>query len=252
MSTPVIELRAVHHVYPDGYRALDGVDLHIHPGERVALLGPNGAGKTTLVLHLNGVLVPTSGSVAVSGLPVTREHLLEVRRRVGIVFQDPDDQLFMTTVAQDVAFGPRNLGLPAAEVEARVHEALSAVGMLDVADRPPHHLSFGQKRRVAVATVLAMRPEILVLDEPSSNLDPASRRELAEIVDGLDITVLMVTHDLPYALQLCERSVVLSEGRVVADAATREVLSDGALMAAHRLELPYGFDPRSVPGRTRD
>lgn len=252
MSTPVIELRAVHHVYPDGHRALDGVDLHIHPGERVALLGPNGAGKTTLVLHLNGVLVPTSGSVAVSGLPVTREHLLEVRRRVGIVFQDPDDQLFMTTVAQDVAFGPRNLGLPAAEVEARVHEALSAVGMLDVADRPPHHLSFGQKRRVAVATVLAMRPEILVLDEPSSNLDPASRRELAEIVDGLDITVLMVTHDLPYALQLCERSVVLSEGRVVADAATREVLSDAALMAAHRLELPYGFDPRSVPGRTRD
>ena len=252
MSTPVIDLRAVHHVYPDGHRALDGVDLHIHPGERVALLGPNGAGKTTLVLHLNGILTPTSGSVAVSGLPVVREHLLDVRRRVGIVFQDPDDQLFMTTVAQDVAFGPRNLGLPAAEVEARVHEALSAVGMLDVADRPPHHLSFGQKRRVAVATVLAMRPEILVLDEPSSNLDPASRRELAEIVDGLDITVLMVTHDLPYALQLCERSVVLSEGRVVADAATREVLSDAALMAAHRLELPYGFDPRSVPGRTRD
>ena len=251
MSTPVIDLRGVRHTYPDGHRALDGVDLHIHPGERVALLGPNGAGKTTLVLHLNGILTPTSGSVAVSGLPVVREHLLDVRRRVGIVFQDPDDQLFMTTVAQDVAFGPRNLGLSAEEVDARVEEALTAVSMLDVADRPPHHLSFGQKRRVAVATVLAMRPEILVLDEPSSNLDPASRRELAEIVDGLDITVLMVTHDLPYALQLCERSVVLSEGRMVADAATREVLSDGELMAAHRLELPYGFDPRSVPGRTR-
>ncbi|MCW4600916.1 energy-coupling factor ABC transporter ATP-binding protein [Janibacter hoylei] len=250
MSTPVIDLRGVRHTYPDGHRALDGVDLHIHPGERVALLGPNGAGKTTLVLHLNGILTPTSGSVAVSGLPVVREHLLDVRRRVGIVFQDPDDQLFMTTVAQDVAFGPRNLGLSAEEVDARVEEALTAVSMLDVADRPPHHLSFGQKRRVAVATVLAMRPEILVLDEPSSNLDPASRRELAEIVDGLDITVLMVTHDLPYALQLCERSVVLSEGRMVADAATREVLSDGELMAAHRLELPYGFDPRSVPGRT--
>lgn len=251
MSTPVIDLHGLHHVYPDGHRALDGVDLHIHPGERVALLGPNGAGKTTLVLHLNGILAPTSGSVSVSGLPVERDHLLEVRRRVGVVFQDPDDQLFMTTVAQDVAFGPRNLGLSADEVDARVEEALTAVGMLDVADRPPHHLSFGQKRRVAVATVLAMRPEILVLDEPSSNLDPASRRELAEIVDGLGITVLMVTHDLPYALQLCERSVVLSEGRVVADAATREVLSDGELMAAHRLELPYGFDPRSVPGRTR-
>lgn len=251
MSTPVIELRAVRHAYPDGHVALDGVDLHIHPGERVALLGPNGAGKTTLVLHLNGILTPTSGSVAVSGLPVVREHLLDVRRRVGIVFQDPDDQLFMTTVAQDVAFGPRNLGLSPAEVDRRVADALAAVGMSEVADRAPHHLSFGQKRRVAVATVLAMQPEILVLDEPSSNLDPASRRELAEIVDGLDITVLMVTHDLPYALQLCERSIVLSEGRVVADGATREVLSDEALMHAHRLELPYGFDPRSVPGRAR-
>lgn len=251
MSTPVIELRGLRHTYPDGHLALAGVDLHIHPGERVALLGPNGAGKTTLVLHLNGILVPTSGSVAVSGLPVVREHLLDVRRRVGIVFQDPDDQLFMTTVAQDVAFGPRNLGLSPAEVDQRVADALDAVGMGDVADRAPHHLSFGQKRRVAVATVLAMRPEILVLDEPSSNLDPASRRELAEIVDGLDITVLMVTHDLPYALQLCERSVVLSDGRVVADSATADVLADEALMREHRLELPYGFDPRSVPGRTR-
>ena len=189
--------------------------------------------------------------MSIHGSPVGKSTLREVRRRVGLVFQDPDDQLFMPTVRDDVAFGPRNLGLSAEEVDARVEEALTAVGMLDVADRPPHHLSFGQKRRVAVATVLAMRPEILVLDEPSSNLDPASRRELAEIVDGLDITVLMVTHDLPYALQLCERSVVLSEGRMVADAATREVLSDGELMAAHRLELPYGFDPRSVPGRTR-
>ncbi|WP_068266325.1 energy-coupling factor ABC transporter ATP-binding protein [Janibacter limosus] len=251
MSTPVIELRGLQHTYPDGHRSLDGVDLHIHPGERVALLGPNGAGKTTLVLHLNGILVPAAGSVTVSGLPVVREHLLDVRRRVGIVFQDPDDQLFMTTVAQDVAFGPRNLGLSPAEVDRRVADALDAVGMSDVADRAPHHLSFGQKRRVAVATVLAMRPEILVLDEPSSNLDPASRRELAEIVDGLDITVLMVTHDLPYALQLCERAVVLSDGTVVADASTADVLADEALMREHRLELPYGFDPRSVPGRTR-
>ncbi len=164
-----------------------------------------------------------------------------MRRRVGLVFQDPDDQLFMPTVRDDVAFGPANLGVRGAELDARVHEALEAVGVADLADRAPHHLSFGQRRRVAIATVLAMRPEILVLDEPSSNLDPASRRELADILRGLPVTLLMVTHDLPYALELCERSVVLSEGAVVADGVTREVLGDSGLMARHRLELPVGF-----------
>jgi cobalt/nickel transport system ATP-binding protein len=245
--TPVLDVRGLAHVYPDGQQALYGVDLHVHQGERVALLGPNGAGKTTLVLHLNGILVPSAGSVAVSGLPVDKAHLREVRRRVGIVFQDPDDQLFMPTVRDDVAFGPRNLGLRGRDLERRVLEALDQVGMADFVDRPPHHLSFGQRRRVAVATVLAMRPEILVLDEPSSNLDPASRRELADILRALDVTVLMVTHDLPYALELCPRSVVLSGGVVVADGATRDLLSDEQLMRSHRLELPYGFDPRSVP-----
>ncbi|WP_299448042.1 energy-coupling factor ABC transporter ATP-binding protein [uncultured Phycicoccus sp.] len=241
MTTPVLELRGVAYAYPGGHQALFGVDLHVHPGERVALLGPNGAGKTTLVLHLNGVLSPGHGTVAVSGLPVSDEHLLEIRRRVGIVFQDPDDQLFMPTVRDDVAFGPANLGLRGAELDARVVEALEAVGVADLADRAPHHLSFGQRRRVAIATVLAMRPQILVLDEPSSNLDPASRRELADILRTLDVTILMVTHDLPYAMELCERSVVLSEGTVVGDGPTREVLGDAALMARHRLELPVGF-----------
>ena len=250
MTTPVLDVRGLTFAYPDGTRALTGVDLHVHRGERVALLGPNGAGKTTLVLHLNGILGGDAGSgvgsVEVSGMPVRRDTLPEIRRRVGIVFQDPDDQLFMPTVRDDVAFGPANLGLRGAELDARLGEALAVVGMTAYADRPPHHLSFGQRRRVAVATVLAMKPEILVLDEPSSNLDPASRRELAEIVLGLDVTVLMVTHDLPYALQLCERSVILSEGRIVADAATREVLGDAALMSAHRLELPFGFDPAAT------
>ena len=250
MSTPILDVRGVAHAYPDGHQALFGVDLHVHRGERVALLGPNGAGKTTLVLHLNGILRAGRGSVAISGLPVTDANLPEIRRRVGIVFQDPDDQLFMPSVRDDVAFGPANLGLPRAEVDGRVEEALRAVGMLDFVDRPPHHLSFGQRRRVAVATVLAMRPEILVLDEPSSNLDPASRRELAEILESLDVTVLMVTHDLPYALQLCERAVILSEGIVAADGPTREVLGDDDLLARHRLELPYGFAipaPPSAP-----
>ncbi len=217
----------------------------MHAGERVALLGPNGAGKTTLVLHLNGILEPGHGSVEICGRRVGKRSLAEVRRKVGLVFQDPDDQLFMPTVADDVAFGPSNMGLRGSELTDRVQHALEQVGMADFANRPPHHLSYGQRRRVAVATVLAMRPEILVLDEPSSNLDPASRRELADILLRLDITVLMVTHDLPYALELCPRSVVLSGGTIVADGLTRDVLSDHELMRAHRLELPFGFDPQS-------
>ncbi|MFT4286252.1 energy-coupling factor ABC transporter ATP-binding protein [Nocardioides sp.] len=247
--TPVLDLRGVAHAYPDGHQALFGVDLHVHRGERVALLGPNGAGKTTLVLHLNGILLPGAGSVSVSGLPVAKANLPEIRRRVGVVFQDPDDQLFMGTVRQDVAFGPANLGLRGAELDDRVMTALRKVGMEEFVDRPPHHLSFGQRRRVAVATVLAMEPEILVLDEPSSNLDPASRRELADSLTSLDVTVLMVTHDLPYALELCQRSVILDEGVIVADGTTREILSDEALLKEHRLELPYGFDPAFTPRR---
>jgi cobalt/nickel transport system ATP-binding protein len=246
VSVPTLDVRGLAFAYPDGHQALYGVDLHVHPGERVALLGPNGAGKTTLVLHLNGILVAGAGTVTVSGLPVSRDNLAEVRRRVGVVFQDPDDQLFLGTVRQDVAFGPANLGLKGEALQRRVMDSLDKVGMADYVDRPPHHLSFGQRRRVAVATVLAMEPEVLVLDEPSSNLDPASRRELAEILRALDVTVLMVTHDLPYALELCPRSVVLADGVVVADGATYDVLTDDALMRANRLELPWGFDPRRV------
>ncbi|WP_347352987.1 ABC transporter ATP-binding protein [Intrasporangium sp.] len=245
MTTPVLDVRGLAYAYPDGHQALYGVDLQVHRGERVALLGPNGAGKTTLVLHLNGILTAGAGTVAVSGLPVTKDNLHEVRRRVGIVFQDPDDQLFMPTVHDDVAFGPANLGLRGPELEARVGRALEQVGMTGFADRPPHHLSYGQRRRVAVATVLAMEPEVLVLDEPSSNLDPASRRELAGIVRSLGVTVLMVTHDLPYALELCERAAILSGGVIAADGPTRDLLGDEELMAAHRLELPYGFVLRS-------
>ncbi|MCZ7431665.1 energy-coupling factor ABC transporter ATP-binding protein [Streptomyces sp. WMMC1477] len=241
-----LDVSGLAYAYPDGHQALFGVDLTIGRGERVALLGPNGAGKTTLVLHLNGILTAGAGHVSVGGLPVATAHLAEIRRRVGIVFQDPDDQLFMPTVREDVAFGPANAGLRGPELDARVREVLERVGMADAADRAPHHLSFGQRRRVAVATVLAMRPEILVLDEPSSNLDPAARRELAEILRGLDVTVLMVTHDLPYALELCPRSVILSDGVIAADGPTRTLLCDDALLRAHRLELPFGFDPRSV------
>ena len=241
-----ISVRGLAFAYPDGHQALFGVDLEVGAGERVAILGPNGAGKTTLALHLNGILVSSTGTVTIGGVPVDRRAMREVRRRVGIVFQDPDDQLFMPTVRDDVAFGPANLGLRGEDLRQRVDGALAAVAMADVADRAPHHLSFGQRRRVALATVLAMEPEVLVLDEPSSNLDPASRRELAEIIGGLSQTVLMVTHDLPYAAQLCPRSVILDDGQIVADGDTLAVLSDTETLHAHRLELPFGFDPRAA------
>lgn len=230
--------------YPDGNQALFGVNLKISKGERVALLGPNGAGKTTLVMHLNGILSTLHGKVFVAGKLVDskdKEGLKQIRSKVGIVFQDPDDQLFMPTVGQDVAFGPYNMGLRDTELEEVVTQALSMVGMLEYKDRPPHHLSFGQRRRVAVATVLAMKPEILVLDEPSSNLDPASRRELAEILRSLDITIIMVTHDLPYAYELCERSLILSGGIIAADGKTKDILKNEELLKKHRLELPAGF-----------
>jgi cobalt/nickel transport system ATP-binding protein len=250
-TPPSLEVSGLAYAYPDGHQALFGVDLRVERGERVALLGPNGAGKTTLVLHLNGILPAGAGRVSVAGLPVAKNTMLEIRRRVGIVFQDPDDQLFMPTVRDDVAFGPANLGLSGVALDERVHQALSQVGMAEYADRPPHHLSYGQRRRVAVATVLAMGPEIIVLDEPSSNLDPASRRELAEVLLGLDITLLMVTHDLPYALELCPRAVILSQGVIVADGTTSDLLSDPGLLRTHRLELPFGFDPRTPLPRNR-
>jgi cobalt/nickel transport system ATP-binding protein len=252
MRTPVLAVEGLAYAYPDGRQVLFGVDLTVHEGERVAILGPNGAGKTTLVLHLNGTLQAGAGRVSVDGLPVVKEHLKEIRRRVGIVFQDPDDQLFMPTVRDDVAFGPANLGYRGPELNERVARALRAVGTEDLADRPPHHLSFGQRRRVAAATVLSMDPRILVLDEPSSNLDPMARREFAEIVLSLGLTTLMVTHDLPYALQLCPRAVVLTDGVIVADGPTHEILGDEELMRANRLELPFGFAlPEVAPASPR-
>jgi cobalt/nickel transport system ATP-binding protein len=244
MTTPSLEIKDLAFAYPDGNQALFGVNLTVGQGERVALLGPNGAGKTTLVMHMNGIHPAAHGEVRVAGQLVDasdKANLRSIRSKVGIVFQDPDDQLFMPTVGEDVAFGPYNMGVRGDELEKVVIEALELVGMVEFKDRPPHHLSFGQRRRVAVATVLAMKPEILVLDEPSSNLDPASRRELADILRSLAITIVMVTHDLPYALELCERSVILSGGIIVADKKTREILGDKDLLSAHRLELPVGF-----------
>lgn len=249
--TPAVRITALRHVYPDGQVALDGVDLVIAVGERVAVLGPNGAGKTSLMLHLNGVLTAGAGIVEIGGIPVVRKTLRQIRQRVGLVFQDPDDQLFMPTVAQDVAFGPANFGVTGDALAERVRAALEAVSLSDQAQRSPAHLSAGQRRRAALATVLACRPEVLVLDEPSANLDPMGRRELAEALAALETTMLIVTHDLPYAAQLCERAVVMDEGRVVADGDIGSVLADAELLARHRLEVPWGFRVPPAPlGRT--
>jgi cobalt/nickel transport system ATP-binding protein len=239
---PALRVTGLRFAYPDGTAALDGVDFSIGPGERVALLGPNGAGKTTLLLHLIGVLAAQSGSIEVGEVELRKDSLQEVRRRVGLVFQDPDDQLFMPTVRQDVGFGPANYGLAGDELDDRVRVSLEEVDSFELADRAPHHLSGGERRRVSIATVLAVRPQVLVLDEPTSNLDPAGRRELAELLETIETTQLIVTHDLPFALRLCPRSLIMNEGRIVADGPTAGLLADAALMTANRLELPHGFE----------
>jgi len=241
---PAVEVAGLHHTWPDGTVGLAGVDLTVAPRERLAVLGANGSGKSTLALHLVGALGRSdggtaAGSVRVAGLAVAGPTLRDVRRRVGLVFQDPDDQILLPTVAADVGLAPANHGVPAGEVAARVAAALDVVGLTDAADRAPEHLSVGERRRVALAGVLAAHPEVLVLDEPTANLDPAARRDLIEVIRGLDLTTVVITHDLPLALELCPRSVVLAHGRVAADGPTEALFGSPSLLAAHRLELPY-------------
>ncbi|HWQ13228.1 MAG TPA: ABC transporter ATP-binding protein [Roseiflexaceae bacterium] len=234
---PSLEVEDLHFAYPDGHVALRGVSLRIARGEKVALVGPNGAGKSTLMLQLNGILAG-QGRVAVGGLPLTKRNLPAIRARVGLVFQNPDDQLFSPTVFEDVAFGPLHMGLPEDEVRARVARALEQVGMAGYAERLSHHLSVGEKKRITVATVLAMDPEILVLDEPSAGLDPRARRALMRLLRDLPLTMLVSTHDLLLVRELFERTLIMDQGRLVADGPTDDLLGDAALLEAHGLELP--------------
>lgn len=235
----VVEVSDLHFVYPDGQVALAGLSLTVDRGERLAVLGPNGAGKTTLAHHLNGIRRAERGSIEIDGETLNDATLPEIRRKVGLVFQNPDDQLFMPTVEEDVGFGPANLGMEGEELERAVTGALISVGATGLERRAPHHLSGGERRRVSLATVLAMSPSVLVLDEPTAGLDPAGRRELIEVLQSLPMAQIVITHDLPFALELCERSVIMNEGRVVADGATRELLANDELLARNRLEMPY-------------
>ncbi len=238
MSHHIVEVKELKFTYPDKTPALQGIDFRIHHGESVAIVGGNGAGKSTLLLHLNGYLEPTSGLVRVGDYPLTRETVREVRRTVGMVFQDPDDQLFMSTVREDVAFGPLNLGLPPDEVSQRVDKALETVSLSHLKERPPHRLSSGQKRRAAIASVLSMSPDILVMDEPSAGLDPRARRNLIGLLESFKHTKIIATHDLDMVVDLCERTIVMHEGEVRADGPTGDIFADAKLLEECRLEKP--------------
>jgi len=233
-----IEVHDLHFTYPDGHQALCGVTFSISPCEKVALVGPNGAGKSTLILHLNGILTG-KGQVRVCGMEADKRNLERLRAMVGLVFQSPEDQLFSPTVYDDVAFGPLYQGLPPAEVRQRVEEALAAVGMSDYAGRVSHHLSMGEKKRIAIATVLSMKPEVLVLDEPTAGLDPRSRRALIRLLDQLPLTMLVSTHDMLMVRELFPRMIIMDEGRIVADGPTAALMADSALLEAHGLEKPF-------------
>lgn len=231
-----IEVENLEFIYPDGRQALHGVTLKVEPGEKVALVGPNGAGKSTLILHLNGIL-RGKGSICVAGLPLADENLGKIRAAVGLVFQNPDDQLFSPTVFDDVAFGPLHMGLGEATVRTRVQSALAAVGMQDYIDRISHHLSIGEKKRIAIATVLSMNPEILVLDEPTAGLDPRARRTLINLLRELDMTMLVSTHDMRMVAELFARTVIMEGGQIVAADQTSKILADQALLDRHGLEM---------------
>ena len=250
MSHHIVETRNLRHVYPDGTAALQDVSFRIHHGESVAIIGANGAGKSTLLQHLNGYLLPTSGEIRIGDFALSKTTLPEIRRTVGMVFQDPDDQLFMPTVFEDVAFGPMNLGLSGAEVDARVRDSLERVGALHLQEKPPYHLSGGEKKRVAIATVLSMSPDILVMDEPTNGLDPFARRQLMALLKDFHHTKIFTSHDLDMVLDLCERTIVLREGKVRADGPTREILQDDPLLAECRLERPLSLQGCPICSKT--
>jgi cobalt/nickel transport system ATP-binding protein len=241
MSHHIVEAKVLAYTYTYGTKALRNISFLITHGESVALVGANGAGKSTLLMHLNGYLLSDSGTLRVGDFPLTKETIQNIRRSVGMIFQDSDDQLFMPTVYDDVAFGPLNMDLPADVVDERVRATLETVGMLHLINRPTHRLSGGEKRSVAIATVLSMSPDILVMDEPTSNLDPKARRQLIELLKSFEHTKIIATHDLDMVLDLCERTIIIKEGEVVADGKSEEILKNDLLLLESGLEKPLRF-----------
>jgi len=252
MSHHIIEATDLHYSYPDGTVGIKEISFRITHGESVAIVGANGAGKSTLLQHLNGYLIPSRGQLRIGDYPLTKKNVKAVRRTVGMVFQDPDDQLFMPSVFDDVAFGPLNLGLPPDEVETCVTQALETVGVPHLKHRPPYKLSGGEKRAVAIASVLSMSPNILVMDEPSSELDPRARRRLIRLLKSFEHTKVIATHDLDMAVDVCERTIVLSEGRVTADGPTLELLQDEALLEKSGLEKPLQMQNCPICGDRKE
>ena len=247
MNKKIVELNNLHFSYPDGTRALKDISMEILSGESVGIVGPNGAGKTTLMLHLNGYFTGDD-HVLIDGLPVRKENLSQIRQNVGIVFQEPDIQLFMLTVFDDVAFGPLNMGLNEEEVKERVLRALAQVNMSGYEKRAPYHLSGGEKRAAAIATVLAMNPKILVMDEPTSNLDPRTRRQVINLLKGFEMTKIIASHDLEMILEICPRTIVMDSGSVITDAQTEKIFSDSELLEKHGLEKPLSLIGKDIHG----
>ncbi len=248
MSHHIVEFKNVLFQYPDGTAALKGVSFRITHGESVGIVGANGAGKSTILMHMNGFLLPTSGIVRIGDLEINKKTRREIRKKVGVVFQNPDEQLFMPTVFDDVAFGPLNLGLTQEAVQERVTGALNTVNCLSLKDKPPHHLSIGQKSSVAIASVIAMQPDILVMDEPAANLDPKSRRALINMLNTFTHSKIIASHDLDLILDVCHRTIVIRAGGVVADGPSEEILSDQTLLEENNLELPLSLQHRVFPG----
>lgn len=244
MSHHIIDFKDVHFSYPDGTDALKGVSFRITHGESVGLVGANGAGKSTLISHMNGYLMPSKGSIVIGDTELDKNTLAVIRKSVGVVFQNPDDQLFMPTVFDDVSFGPLNLGLSREKVMERVNDALTTVGCLDLKDKPPHHLSLGQKRAVSIASVIAMQPDILVMDEPAASLDPKSRRQLINLLKEFRHSKIIASHDLDLILDACERCIIIADGKVRADGPARELLLDEDLLKENNLELPLSLQHR--------